>query len=158
MTTEPIDLDAAQALADAATPGPWDTDGDYDRAEVCQTVEPFQTIVGTETTGRAYMSYEQLVLTAADSAFIAQARTLVPELVAELRRIRRGANTLGEILHRTNMDVLDAVGAHDLISEDGDGDWACVYELLAELRPDRDQWKARAEAAEAKLAALNGDG
>lgn len=88
MSAEPIDLDAAQALADAATPGPWESDGDYDRAEVCQTVEPFVTIVGTETEGRAYMSYERLVLSAADSAFIAQARTLVPALVAELREAR----------------------------------------------------------------------
>jgi hypothetical protein len=83
--TAPLDLDKAQALADAATPGPWATDGDYDRAEVSQTVEPYATIVGTETTGRTYLSYEQLVLTAADSAFIAQARTLVPALIAELR-------------------------------------------------------------------------
>ena len=81
----PIDLDAAQALADAATPGPWESDGDYDRAEVCQTAEPFATIVGTETEGRAYMSYERLVLSAADSAFIAQARTLVPALIARVR-------------------------------------------------------------------------
>ncbi|MBV6758398.1 hypothetical protein [Rhodococcus opacus] len=88
MSAEPIDLDAAQALADAATPGPWESDGDYDRAEVCQTVEPFVTIVGTETEGRAYMSYERLVLSAADSAFIAQARTLVPALIAELRETR----------------------------------------------------------------------
>jgi hypothetical protein len=88
MSTEPFDLDAAQALADAATPGPWATDGDYDRAEVSQTVEPFATIVGTETTGPTYLSYEQLVLTAADSAFIAQARTLVPALIAEVQELR----------------------------------------------------------------------
>lgn len=76
----------------------------------------------------------------------------VPDLIAELRRIRRGAKTLGETLHHTNMEVLDAVGAHQYIGADGDGDWAGVYELLAELRPDRDQWKARAEKAEATIA------
>lgn len=73
-------------------------------------------------------------------------------LAAELRKIRRGAQTLGETLHHLNTEVLDAVDAHQYIGADGDGDWAGVYELLAELRPDRDQWKARAESAEATLA------
>ncbi|ANW63982.1 hypothetical protein BCA37_10585 [Mycobacterium sp. djl-10] len=59
------------------------------------------------------------------------------ELVAEVEQLRRGGQTLGELLHRINQDVLDATNSHDLIGEDGDGDWMCVYERLAELKPQR---------------------
>lgn len=88
MTRKKVDIAAAKALSAAATPGPWESDGDYDRAEVCQTMEPFVTIVGTETEGRAYMSYERLVLSAADAKFIAESRTLVDDLIEEVEDLR----------------------------------------------------------------------
>jgi hypothetical protein len=69
------------------------------------------------------------------------------ELRAEVERLRRGGKELGRILDRTLTDALNASGRHDLIGEDGDGDWAVVWETLAELRP-------RAESAEARLDAL----
>ena len=104
-----IDLKAIEALIAAATPGPWESDGDYDRAEVCQTAEPFATIVGTETEGRAYMSYERLVLSAADSAFIAQSRTLVPALIAEIREERQ-RREVAEAMVVTADEIYDALG------------------------------------------------
>lgn len=65
----------------------------------------------------------------------------------EIERLRRGGAELGRILDRTLRDALDASGRHDVIGEDGDGDWALVWETLAELRP-------RAEAAEAEVERL----
>lgn len=66
-----------------------------------------------------------------NAEFIAAARDLVPELVAEVERLRRGGTELGNIIRRQNQDVLDITGLHHLIGEDGDGDWAAVWENLA---------------------------
>lgn len=74
MTNEPIDLDAAQALADAATPGPWralwHNDGD---------AELMTTIYGESRRAEA------IALTRTDARFIVQARDLVPTLIARVR-------------------------------------------------------------------------
>lgn len=64
------DLDALQALCDAATPGPWSTDAagevrDEDDDVLCTT---FGTV--------------------ADGFFIAAARDALPKLIAEVRRLR----------------------------------------------------------------------
>jgi hypothetical protein len=71
----------------------------------------------------------------------------VREQQSDLEQTKRGARELGRILDRTLRDALDASGRHDAIDEDGDGDWAVVWETLAALRP-------RAEAAEAKVRAV----
>jgi len=67
------------------------------------------------------------------------------ELQAELALFKRGGKTLGHTIEWQCKAALDATGLHHLIDEDGDGDWALVWEHLAELKP-------RAEAAEAKVA------
>ena len=69
----------------------------------------------------------------------------IAELREELAKYKRGAKTLGETIEKQCQMVLDASGRHDLIAEDGDGDWGAVWDHLSALRP-------RAEAAEAKLA------
>lgn len=51
----------------------------------------------------------------------------------ELERTKRGAVTLGEIVERQCRDVLDVTGRHDLVDEDGDGDWGAVWDHLYEL-------------------------
>ncbi len=56
---------------------------------------------------------------------------------AEAERLREACKTLGEIIHQTNRMVLDITGLHHLIGEDGDGDWAAVWENLAELGGQR---------------------
>lgn len=71
----------------------------------------------------------------------------IDDLRAEAERNKRAAQTLGGIVERQCMDVLDATGLHHFIDEDGDGDWGLVWEHLALLRP-------RLEAAEARLAAV----
>jgi hypothetical protein len=88
--TTPLDLDKAQALADAASPGPWEAYPNRDvggiaHVRIAQAMHP-----------TAWPS---------DAEFIAQARTLVPALIAE-------------------------------------------------LRPNRDHWKVRAETAEIEAARL----
>lgn len=79
MSAEPLDLDAAQALADAATPGPWrwgdDNDGNGN------------TLIRA---GHRWDALANLEYTSAENGdFIAQARTLVPALIDELRAERR---------------------------------------------------------------------
>jgi hypothetical protein len=80
-TSQPLDLDAIEARAAAATPGPWCTDSweiyqdsEYQPGisfwigETCRADE--------ENDGRA------------DAEFVAHARTDVPAMAAEIRRLR----------------------------------------------------------------------
>lgn len=85
-------------------------------------------------------------------------------LRAELARVKSGAKTLGETIEKQGRMVLDATGLHDWIDEDGDGDWGAIWDHLFEMRPTIEalqghvriqthfvqEWKARAEAAEAR--------
>lgn len=72
------------------------------------------------------------------------ARAVMAVADEELAMYKRGGKTLGETIDWQCRAVLDATGMHHVIGEDGDGDWALVWEHLAELRP-------RLDAAEAKL-------
>jgi hypothetical protein len=80
-----------------------------------------------------------------DGDFIAEARSLVPELVAEVVKLRRAGKTLGKVIDDSLTDVVNATDSHDLIGEDGDGDWMLVFERLAELRTARDAALAEVE-------------
>ena len=71
----------------------------------------------------------------------------VRRLTEESERLKRGGAELGRILDRTLTMALDASGRHDVIEEDGDGDWEIVWETLAGLQP-------RAESAEAEVGTL----
>lgn len=51
----------------------------------------------------------------------------------EFARLKRGAETLGQIVDRQCRDVLDATEMHAVIDETGDGDWGLVWERMAEL-------------------------
>lgn len=72
----------------------------------------------------------------------------IDDAAAYLRRITNGAAMLGRTVAAQNRNVLAAIGgAPDLIHEDGDGDWQCVWERLAELRPERDAALAQRDRA-----------
>lgn len=71
-----VDLDELQALADAATPGPWTVTGDDLIDGVGKARGP---------NGRIF---EDMDVRPNDAAFIAAARAAVPELVAEVRALR----------------------------------------------------------------------
>ena len=91
------DLAAVRALANAATPGPWEVPG----ANVFRVVAPS----ATHTNRRQGLSppYPWLVVAdmgdpdgnARDARFIAQSRTLVPALCDEVERLRRLCETHG---------------------------------------------------------------
>ena len=66
-------------------------------------------------------------------AVIAVADQEQAELRAELEKYKRGAQTLGHTIEWQCRAVLDATGMHHVIGEDGDGDWALVWERLAEM-------------------------
>ena len=81
-----IDLDAAEKLANAATPGPWRWNGcvqlegpPYER-DYGSGVETVRDLV-IETDNGVYPPGE------ADAAFIAASRQLLPALIAEVRRL-----------------------------------------------------------------------
>ena len=105
-----LDLDAIEARAEAATPGPWRNEPDtgagrvwvqrgYFRDEA--DCEPLFSLRGKE-------AYEQR---SADADFIARARTDIPALVAELRAAREvvgaaqaNADTWDEHYHQRPVD------------------------------------------------------
>jgi hypothetical protein len=74
-----IDLDEIEARANAATPGPWE--GKRNGGVYAGDMEPvFETGCGC---------CSDPDLTDENSAFIASARTDVPALIAEVRRLRK---------------------------------------------------------------------
>lgn len=79
---------------------------------------------------------------------IVAAVNALPAILNALDRAKRGGRTLGDIVNRMGREMVDATGAHGVIGEDGDGDWALVSELLHELRPARDAAISRAQKAE----------
>ncbi len=81
-TAQPLDLDAIQALSDAATPGPWCTDS----WEIYQGTEyepGLSMWIGETCRGTSSLEQDR-----ADAAFVAAARTAMPALVAEIHRLR----------------------------------------------------------------------
>lgn len=113
----PIDLDAAQALSEAATPGPWEWDHDE----------------GSSWNGMGGPGADDYVLwangmhtegwinaNAADTGFIAQARTLVPALISELREARATVARLREAIEKGEASTPD--------------DWGVTYVYTSKLR------------------------
>jgi len=79
-----IDIDAARALCDAATPGPWVWFGDLSIGDVYLSAGRKREVLwpsGMHTEGYLDVAPE-------DAAFIAAARDLVPALLAEVERLR----------------------------------------------------------------------
>lgn len=83
MTTEPLDIDAIEARANAATPGPW-VETPYSRSGA-GTDERYTAITG----GREVVTTDQFPCSRkpADATFIAHARTDIPALVARVREL-----------------------------------------------------------------------
>lgn len=81
-----IDLDAIEARANAATGGKWEAMPWQGDAGVCQLVNG-RYIVDVVTRG-----YTRV----ADAEFIAHARTDVPDLIAEVRRLKAEVVFLSE--------------------------------------------------------------
>ena len=101
MTSE--QLATLQALADAATPGPWHKDptpgmpydvgrvhqdGDWDETAPCLWLVATTNIRLGNTEDAPMAGDYRFDQTIADAAFIAASRSAVPELIAEVRRLR----------------------------------------------------------------------
>ena len=100
-----IDLKAAQALCDAATPGPWHVDHDGMGGDwVCidsmgRNVVPS---INAHDTG--------------DSEFIAEARTLLPQALAEIAELRAALLDVCRLLERGSYGRQRAVQLRKLVT------------------------------------------
>lgn len=86
MTAE-LDLSQIKAALDGVTPGPWDAAMEIDgwRAGRRTVVKAYGKRV--TTVGQTRMHWSEAA--EANTVFIALARTAVPELIAEVERLRR---------------------------------------------------------------------
>lgn len=98
MTQE--ELEAIEARANAATPGPWERwPDDVDGGDGWALVSDAD---GEPVVGAHPCPLEQCADAEADYAFIAHARSDVPALIAEVRRLRSERDAL-----RVRLDQLD---------------------------------------------------
>ena len=168
-------LSELEALANAATPGPW--------GEVAESGEWW--LSGPDIYDDAVMSTNDTEISQADVDFIAAARTDVPALVAEVRRLQElehllerktGAFTGAMLIAHQELDQLRAAlaaatqraevaqrllesltpgGSEFYDSPNNCAEWATRrMNEVAKIAKERNELRARAEAAEAALAAV----
>lgn len=127
--------DRAKATLEGTTDGPWEADLDPhgETRGIWPTSPGEEIIIGEYIANDEFDSNRWAGGSDQNLRFMAAARTLVPELIAEVERGRRACKTLGGIVESQCRMALDASGLHHLIDEDGDGDWAAVWEKIAEL-------------------------
>lgn len=101
MTPEPLDLDAVEALCDAATAGPWRTEDAIGAPFNIESENGLGVAIAHQQVSISHDLKQQH--RRANAAFIAAARTLVPALVTRLRaldaenaRLRRRADRYRE--------------------------------------------------------------
>ncbi|MFJ5071676.1 hypothetical protein ACIQC7_35200 [Kitasatospora sp. NPDC088556] len=104
-TTQPLDLDAIQARADAATPGPWHVVAD--QQDLNRWV--------TDETGALAFSFGYLGnRTEGDARFVAAARTDVEQLLARVRDLKTEVERLSaDRATVRNAIALDLMELHD---------------------------------------------
>jgi hypothetical protein len=87
------DLDELERLAAAATPGPWTApirqEDDSGNIEWWVGFQPLESRPGQYSRDSTVLSYE-------DAAFITAARTAVPDLCREVRRLRAALKRIAE--------------------------------------------------------------
>jgi len=148
-------LNEWQAVCDAATEGPWSTDKPpKDRDGWAQGV----VVAATERGQCVYCSGEHGVAPEANRKFIALARTVVPHLIAEVRRLRaeRGIYCTGcGVLITREMDDADKrlVATQEHVAQ-------CqshpLYQAVSELNAvtaDRDRLRRELDDTKAQLEA-----
>lgn len=102
--SEPLtddELAAARALVDSATPGPWsrrwEPHGRYGGGDDWH-IDSDAPGGGCVSCGLADGPEAEYPQSAADAAFIAASRTLVPRLLAEIDRLRKNTDTLSAVV------------------------------------------------------------
>jgi len=83
-------LSDLERLSAAAAPGPWDVSHVRDGVESFAVVHPAGTVCFESEEEAGDFDRDVRDLIAADFAFIAAARSAIPALVAEVRRLRAG--------------------------------------------------------------------
>lgn len=152
-----IDLEALEALAAAATPGPWKTCGASDGRCACNLVWSsdgedrhrgrWTGIVDAGPHGvfdRSPSREEQI----SNAAFIAAARDAVPELVAEVRRLRLFANFSALVLESHAASALESHAVVRRLEHGGS-----LHSVLSPSRSCACRWCLTRKALE-KFAAL----
>lgn len=141
-------LDRAKAALEGITPAPWthhvstpedtgESHAEWQANTLIGDGEPLHVLAAASDDDR--FAYIVPAITGdgptsgRNADFIAAARTLMPELVAEVEKLRDAAKTLGRIVIRHNEDVLTIVGLQHLFDETGDGPWDVVWEALADM-------------------------
>ncbi|MEV6737917.1 hypothetical protein AB0N14_13680 [Streptomyces sp. NPDC051104] len=124
MSTTPLNLDAIEARANAATPGPWMADGHEIYGSGCGVLDIEQWKAET-------LRIEDPEGAKADAEFMAHARTDVPALAAEIRRLRA---ELAELRAKTLTTEADEIVLHcpDHSPQDQDGVWMDCHCAVAE--------------------------
>jgi hypothetical protein len=110
---EPLNLDAVQALVDAATPGPWSaiTSGvaNGDHWYICDEGESIAMISANDGVNEDQRE--------PDAEFIAATRTLVPALIAEVRRLQASGEAaeaaIARVQELTDLWEMEAVEQED---------------------------------------------
>ena len=91
----PADLDRLDELASKATPGPW---GVY---RITYEHQPGHLVIGSPD--QRDLKHD-IYPTGHDAAFIAASRTAIPALIAEVRRLRRGADGIKALIDECDDD------------------------------------------------------
>jgi hypothetical protein len=99
---QPVDLDAIETRARAATPGPWHRYPDYGPTFFANTSGAYLRGVGDFDFGVGEQA-------AADEEFVTHARTDVEAMAAEIRRLRSERDELLRQRDRIAMDTIKAV-------------------------------------------------
>ena len=129
-----IDLDALQAAAEAATPGPWTADC----CSAANMVYGPSDSIGVDAV-RADAEFIAAWNPAVALDFLAEYR----RVLAELERSKRGGKTLGEMIKQQCDDIVKITDSAHLIDETGDGDWGAVWERGFDMRAQLDSALAR---------------
>ena len=92
----PLDISALKALAEAATPGPWEVvDIEHDN----RTIEPY-VVFSWDSEERRWSEEDSTLLTRANAAFIAAANpSTVLALIARIEELAMQIETHNEFCH-----------------------------------------------------------
>jgi hypothetical protein len=134
-----------RTLLAEATEGPWEADGsEIYRADAYEDGTGRRVWVG-ET-----CDVDNDSLGDANAELIVWMRNNLPSLFDRIETLQLGGQTLGKSLVTLNQIALDATGMHDVINENGDGDWGAVWENVADLGADLRAARKRIAEVEAE--------
>jgi hypothetical protein len=133
-------------LLAAATPGPWEGDS----TEIYQAGK-FDEDTGLRVWVGETCDVKNADLGKANAELIVWMRNNLSAVFDLVDQLRSGGKTLGKHLVALNQIALDATEMHDVINENGDGDWGAVWENVADLGADLKAARKRIAELEAQV-------